>query len=48
MYRPPIAPQALRGYPVDHDLVRSNRAQRVPRRRLRGLRALATRLRRGN
>jgi hypothetical protein len=44
MYKPPIAPQGLRGYPIDHDLLRANRAQRGPRRRLAVLRALATRL----
>jgi hypothetical protein len=44
MYKPPIAPQALRGYPVDHDLLHANRAQRDPGRRLAFLRALATRV----
>jgi hypothetical protein len=41
----PITPQALRGYPVDHNLIRANRAQRGPRRRLRILRILTVRLR---
>ena len=41
----PVTPQALRGYPVDHTLVRANRAQRGPRRRFRILRTLAARLR---
>jgi hypothetical protein len=41
----PIAPQGLRGYPVDYELIRSNRAQRGQRRRFQILRALATRLR---
>ncbi|HET6173482.1 MAG TPA: hypothetical protein VFD90_12785 [Gaiellales bacterium] len=45
MYKPPIAPQAMRGYPVDHDLLRANRAQRGPRRRFSAVRALAARLR---
>ena len=40
----PVAPQALRGYPVDHDLIRANRAQRGPRRRFRILRTLTLRL----
>ena len=44
MYKPPIAPQALRGYPIDHDLLRANRAQRGPGLRLAILRAVATRL----
>jgi hypothetical protein len=44
MYKPPIAPHALRGYPVDHDLLRANRAQRGPGRRLARLRAAAARL----
>ena len=42
----PITPQALRGYPIDHELLRANRAQRGPRRRLAALRAVATWLRR--
>lgn len=42
----PITPQALRGYPIDHELLRANRAQRGPRRRLATLRAVAARLRR--
>jgi hypothetical protein len=41
----PITPQALRGYPVDHNLIRANRAQRGPRRRLGILRTLTVRLR---
>jgi hypothetical protein len=45
MTSPPITPQALRGYPVDHDLIRANRAQRGQRGRFRILRALAARLR---
>jgi hypothetical protein len=40
-----IAQQGLRGYPVDHDLVRAHRAQRGQRRRLRFLKTLAARLR---
>ena len=42
----PIIPQALRGYPVDHDLLRAHRAQRRPRRRFAALRASPPRLRR--
>jgi hypothetical protein len=42
----PITPQALRGYPTDHELLRANRAQRGPRRRLSALRAVAGWLRR--
>ena len=42
----PITPQALRGYPIDHELLRANRAQRGPRRRLATLRAVAGWLRR--
>jgi hypothetical protein len=41
----PVTPQALRGYPIDHDLLRSNRAQRGPRRRFSLLRTIAARLR---
>jgi hypothetical protein len=44
MYKPPIAPQALRGYPIDHDLLRANRAQRGRSLRFAILRAVATRL----
>jgi hypothetical protein len=40
----PITPHATRGYPVDHALVRANRAQRGSRRRSARLRALAKRL----
>lgn len=40
----PVTPQALRGYPIDHDLLRANRAQRGPRRRFSALRAVAARL----
>jgi hypothetical protein len=42
----PIAPHATRGYPVDHALVRANRAQRGPRRRFVLLLAVTARLRR--
>ena len=41
----PIAPQALRGYPVDHGFIRANRAQRGQRRRFLILRTLMVRLR---
>ena len=42
----PITPHATRGYPVDHALVRANRAQRGPRRRFVLVRAVTARLRR--
>jgi hypothetical protein len=45
MDKQPLTPQALRGYPIDHDLLRANRAQRGPRRRFSALRTLAARLR---
>jgi hypothetical protein len=41
MNQQPLTPQALRGYPIDHDLLRANRAQRGTRRRFSALRALA-------
>jgi hypothetical protein len=46
MNHQPITPQAIRGYPIDHELLRGNRAQRGPRRRFSALRAIAARLRR--
>ena len=46
MSTPPVTPQ-LRGYPVDHALVRANRAQSGPRRRRAPFGGLAARLRAG-
>ena len=46
MSNTPLTPQATCGYPVDHRLRDAARAQRIPRDRLKALRAAAARLRR--
>ena len=46
MNNSPITPQALRGYPIDHELLRANRAQRGTRPRFSALRAVVAWLRR--
>jgi hypothetical protein len=45
MSRTPLTPQATCGYPVDHRLRAAARAQRIPRDRLKALRAALARLR---
>jgi len=42
------APSALRGYPIDRDLLAARRAQRRARPRFAILRAVAARMRRGS
>ena len=47
MHNAPLIPQAMRGYPVDRDLVRVRRAERRARPRRSLLRIVGIRLRPG-